>query len=1061
MADALETTFQQDIVNELVAQGWELGSSAKYDREHALYPEDVVGFMSEAHPEQWAKFCKMYPENPQASILRSVAKALEKKGTLEVLRKHFSDRGARIQMCRFKPDHGLNEDTQRQYAFNRLRVVPELIYSPNGYDGRLDLTLFVNGIPVATMELKSEFKQSVQNAVNQYKKDRPPKDKTTRKAEPLLTFKRGALVHFAVSQEEAYMCTRLAGKSSFFLPFNKGTEDGAAGNPPPHDPTSYATEYLWKKVLQPDNFLRILGRFLHLEVKEVTDWEGHTRKKETMIFPRFHQWEAVNKLVDTARDEGPGHKYLIQHSAGSGKSNSIAWTAHQLSSLHNAEDQKVFDSVIVITDRTVLDNQLQETIYQFDHRRGLVTRVSREYGDGSKSEQLATALEEATSIIIVTIQTFPFVLKMLQERTSLQGRTYAVIADEAHSSQTGATAQKLREVLNLEQLDPNEELGADELLQASVSARSDSDRISYFAFTATPKPRTLELFGRRPKPELPASKENRPEAFHVYTMRQAIEEHFILDVLRNYTTYSMAYKLAHTNPENDQEVDTRKGASTIAKWVRHHPHNIATKVQVIIEHFRTRVAPLLNGQAKAMVVTPSRLAAVRYKLAFDKYIRENSNCIGIQALVAFSGEVEDFESSPEPFNESNMNPGLKGRDMRKAFDTDEYQVMIVANKFQTGFDQPKLCAMYVDKKLAGVDCVQTLSRLNRTYPGKRHTFVLDFVNNADDILTAFQPYYKTATLEDVSDPNLVYDLKDKLDEQGIYHWEEVEAFVETFFSDKATQAQLMHHCRPARERFSVRYREVMGVVREAEDALRRAKVLGNSIAVKNAQSSFSEARKGKDVLDIFKRDLKRFTRFYEFVSQVIDFDDKDLEKLSIYARHLLPLLREERLDDDVDLSDIELTHYRLAKKREEQIKLENEDGALRPASDESAKPKDRETERLSEIIERMNQLFEGEFSDGDALSYARTIMTKLRENDRVMTQLQENSREQAMKGDFPTAVEDAVIESMETHTELAQQFLSKKQVKDGFARLVMDLMLEGLERQEQPIAQLFSGGSTL
>jgi len=1041
MPDALESTFQQDIIDALVASGWQVGTSSAYDREHALYPEDVVGFMSEAHPSQWAKFTKMYPENAEQALIRSVAKTLERKSTLEVLRKHYSDRGARIQMCRFKPDHGLNEETERQYACNRLRVVPELVYSPHDYIGRLDLTLFVNGIPVVTLELKSEFKQSVNNAIRQYKKDRPPTDSKTRKAEPLLTFKRGALVHFAVSQEEAYMCTRLAGDKSFFLPFNKGTEDGGAGNPP--NPNGYATEYLWKEVLQPDNFLRILGRFLHLEKKESTDWEGHKTTKETMIFPRFHQWDAVNKLVDTARAEGPGQKYLIQHSAGSGKSNSIAWTAHQLSSLHDAKDRKVFDSVIVITDRTVLDNQLQETIYQFDHRRGVVQPISREYADGSKSEQLATALEEATSIIIVTIQTFPYVLKTLQERTSLKGRTYAVIADEAHSSQTGSTAQKLREVLNLEQIEEDAVLSSQDMLQAALAARHDSDRISYFAFTATPKPKTLELFGRCPKPELPASSENIPESFHVYTMRQAIEEKFILDVLKNYSTYDMAFKLAHTNPEGDQEVDARKGATTIAKWVRHHPHNIATKVEVIIEHFRTRVATLLNGQAKAMLVTPSRLAAVRYKLAFDKYIAEHPNCLGIQAMVAFSGEIEDSENGPESFNEKNMNPNLHGRDMRKAFDTDEYQVMIVANKFQTGFDQPKLCAMYVDKKLSGVDCVQTLSRLNRTYPGKDMTFVLDFVNKPEDILVSFQPYYKVAQLEDVSEPNLVYELKDKLDDQGIYHWEEVEAFVEAFFDEKASQAQLMHHCRPARDRFSIRYKEVMTVIRRAEEVLREAKKTGNTVVISNAERSFSEAKKAKDVLDIFKRDLKRFTRFYEFASQIIDYDDEGLEKFSIYARHLLPLLREERLDDDVDITDIEMTHYRLSKKREEQIRLENEDGSLRPPSDETATAKERETERLSKIVEKMNELFEGEFSEGDALSYAHTIVTKLRENERVMTQLRENSPDQAMKGDFPSAVMDAVIESMETHSELAQQYLGKERIRDGFAKLVMDLIMKG------------------
>ena len=1044
MADPREIRFQQDIIAALQARGWLLGEAGGYDRELALYPEDVVGFMREAHPDQWAKFAKMYPQDPEGHLVRNVARQLDKQGALSVLRKGFKDRGANVRLCRFKPDHGLNEETLRQYACNRLRVVPEVTYSPHGAPGRLDLVLFAGGVPVATMELKSEFKQSAHAAIFQYKKDRPPTDPVSRKPEPLLTFKRGALVHFAVSQLDVAMCTRLAGERSYFLPFNKGTADGGAGNPP--NPGGFDTAYLWEEVLAPDNLLRILGRFLHLERKEVQQFDGSKAVRETFIFPRFHQWDAVNRLIEAARREGPGQKYLVQHSAGSGKSNSIAWTAHQLSSLYDDEERKVFDSVIVVTDRTVLDSQLQETIYQFEHAEGMISRISRDVSDGSKSQQLAEALEHAARIIIVTMQTFPFVLELLRERTTLKGRTYAVIADEAHSSQTGSTARKLREVLHVEQVEEGEELSAEGLLDLALEARKPSENISYFAFTATPKPKTLELFGRPPRPDLPPSAGNLPRAFHVYSMRQAIEEGFILDVLKNYATYEMACRLAVAGEAEDREVETRKGASTIAKWVRLHPYNISQKVAVVIEHFRAKVAPLLDGRAKAMAVTDSRKAAVRYKLAFDKYIREHPECAGIEAMVAFSGDVSDPESGPADFNEINMNPGLKGRDMRLAFDTDEYQVMIVANKFQTGFDQPKLCAMYVDKRLKGVDAVQTLSRLNRIYPGKVRTFVLDFVNKPEEILEAFQPFYQTAELADVSNPNLAYDLMDKLDEQRIYDWVEVEAFVRVFFDKKAEQSALLAHCRPALDRYRARYREVMEVVRTAEKELTLAKSQGDAVAMRNAELSLKEARKTKDALDLFRKDLRSFIRFYEFASQIIEFGDRDLESLTIYGRHLLPLLREERLEEEIDLSDVEMTHYRLALQREEDIRLDKDaEAKLEPTSAIGSRtPDERKTEKLSEIVARMNELFNGEFTEGDALNYARTIADKLRENERVIEQVRANTPEQAMLGDFPNAVQDAVIESMETHKDLAMQFLGNERVQKGFVRLLMEMLVKGL-----------------
>ncbi|WP_204369186.1 type I restriction endonuclease subunit R [Methylocucumis oryzae] len=757
---------------------------------------------------QSKKFLERVASQLNKSDPNAANKELRTFGTLGVLRHELRDRGTRFSLCQFKPEHDLNPETLARYQNNRCRVVPELVYSPwataqqlaetgsKAKAWRIDLVLFVNGLPIATLELKSEFKQAVHNAIKQYKTTRLPVDPVTKKPEPLLTFKRGALVHFAVSQYEVYMATRLEGADTYFLPFNKGTQDGGAGNDIPDDVDRYATDYLWNEVLVSENLLNILARFVHLQIEEKEDWEGRKYKKEALIFPRYHQWDVVKKLVSAARSEGPGHKYLIQHSAGSGKSNSIAWTAHQLSSLYDANGHKQFDSVIIVTDRTVLDDQLQDTIYQFEHVDGVVGRINNKEGDGSKSEKLAAALEKSQPIIIVTIQTFPYVLRAIENSVSLKERCYAIIADEAHSSQSGSTARQLKEVLMIEASEDNEEeVTTEDILDAAIASRRASKNVSYFAFTATPKTKTLELFGRCPDPNQAPSKDNLPAAYHVYSMRQAIEEGFILDVLKNYTNYKVAYHLALAIQGTDQEVESKKAKVKLNQWVRLHDYNISQKVQIIVEHFKDNVMGLLGGQAKAMVVTSSRKEAVRYKLSFDKYIKDKGYQ-NIHALVAFSGEVEFNSKDPnteglmgEKFSESSMNPNLKSRDMRKAFDTDDYQVMLVANKFQTGFDQPKLCAMYVDKKLANVECVQTLSRLNRTYPGKAETgtFVLDFFNEPDDILQAFQPYYQTAELADVSDPDLIFDLYDKLRAANIFTWQEVEQFCDAFFCQKQKQ----------------------------------------------------------------------------------------------------------------------------------------------------------------------------------------------------------------------------------------------------------------------------------
>lgn len=1079
---ANELNFHKDMISQLRANGWLLGQSDHYNRDLALYPEDLLAFVQQTQHSQWQKYCKIHQDNPEQKLLERVAEQLAKAnpnvadtelrtfGTLGVLRHELRTRGVRFSLCQFRPEHELNPETLARYQQNRLRVVPELVYSPwatkehleetgiKAKAWRIDLVLFVNGIPVATLELKSEFKQAVESAIKQYKTTRLPVDPKTKNAEPLLTFKRGALVHFAVSQYEVYMTTRLAGADTFFLPFNKGTKEGGAGNDSPQDIDHYATDYLWNEVLLPDNLLTILGRYVHLQIEEKEDWQGVKFRTETMIFPRYHQWDVVNKLIAAARQEGAGNKYLIQHSAGSGKSNSIAWTAHQLSSLYTEEGSKLFDSVIVVTDRTVLDAQLQDTIYQFEHVDGVVGRINTDEGEGSKSEKLAEALTKAQPIIIVTIQTFPFVLRAIEDDVNLKERHYAVIADEAHSSQTGSTARKMKEVLMTEAHGEEDELTAEDILDATVASRRASKNLSYFAFTATPKAKTLELFGRLPKPDKVPSKTNRPEPFHVYSMRQAIEEGFILDVLKNYTNYRVAYNLAMKIQATDQEVESKRARVKLNQWVRLHDYNIAQKVQVIIEHFRDNVMSLLGGQAKAMVVTSSRKEAVRYKLGFDKYL-STMGYADIHAMVAFSGEVEFSESDPNPagllgekFTETskNMNPGLKGRDMRKAFDTDDYQVMIVANKFQTGFDQPKLCAMYVDKKLGGVDCVQTLSRLNRTYPGKADsgTFVLDFINDPQDILDAFQPYYQTAELADVSDPDLVFDLYDKLREAGIFLWHEVEQFCDAFLTKSKSNAALANICKPAVDRWKIRYKSAIEAYKEARGIFERTKKTGDPVLIANAENSFKECKKEKDRLEIFKKDLGSYVRFYEFMSQIVAYDDRNLEKLSLYARNLRPMLREAELDDDdIDLGGVILSHYRLSKIHQQSLKLAENSAEYRLEPGDglgAAKPRDQQEELISQIISRLNELFiTDNLTDQDLVNYAYTIRDKVRENELVMLQIANNSPEQAMLGDFTKAVDDAILGSHEAHHNQMMQLLADPKKAAGFARVVFDLLQQG------------------
>lgn len=1060
MADSKEAQFQQDIIDALAAQGWLVGTASGYDRRTALYTEDVLGYFKDAWPERWDKFAKANPNNPDDVLVQKLVRELEQSGTLDVLRHGFKLPAVKVELCSFQPDHGMNPDTLKRYQCNRLRVVPEVSYSPHAreagssgqsYNPRLDLVLFVNGIPTATLELKSEFKQSVENAKRQYRQDRPVKDPLTRKPEPLLTFKRGALVHFAVGQNEVAMTTKLAGKDTFFLPFNLGSEEGGAGNPQPEDHSQYATGYLWQRLLQPDAWLKVLGRFLHMDKKISEGFDGTPVTKETMVFPRYHQWEVVNRLINTTRAEGPGKRYLIQHSAGSGKSNSIAWTAHQLASLYDDAGQRLFNSVIVITDRTVLDKQLQDTIYQFEHAQGVVKQINRETSSQSKSEQLAEALAEQTRIIIVTIQTFPALFDALDKYPKLASGRYAVIADEAHSSQTGSSASKLKQILGSDALE-GEEISAEELLDAAVQARQPNERISYYAFTATPKAKTLELFGRPADPTLPPSSSNKPEAFHLYSMRQAIEEGFILDVLRNYTTYSTAWKIAHPDGEDD-EVDSKKARIKLARWVRLHPYNISQKVEIIVEHFRANICHLLGGQAKAMVVTSSRQEAVRYQLAVQAYVKQ-MGYKDVHPLVAFSGSVLPDGVIPEEVTESSslLNPGLNGRDLAEAFDTQDFNVMIAANKYQTGFDQPKLCAMYVDKKLQGVDCVQTLSRLNRTFGDSKPTFILDFFNDAKDILDAFLPYYTKAELTDVTDPQIIYDLQKKLDAEGIYHWQEVEAFAMAFFDPKAAASKLSYYCQPAKERFAKRYAFSQESRLHALDFKRTAEANGDSAGLKKAEHALKEAGEQVDQLDLFKKNLQSFVRLYEFLSQIVPYEDRELEQLCVYAKHLHPLLRIDRLqEDDVDVGELQLTHYRLSKRAEHQLRLSEEGGdyTLKPGSDVgSGKPHDPEKKRLSEIIDALNDIFGAEVSDDDQLQFLTGIAQRISRQEDVMAQVNSHSVEQVMHGLFPKRVLDTVLDAMTDHEKLSLEVLDNETKSRAFALVILKMLktAAGLEQ---------------
>jgi type I restriction enzyme R subunit len=1020
-----EIHFEVEIAEHLGQHGWvyEEGVSAQYDRVQALFPEDVIAWVQESQPEAWQALAKGHGLAADTRLLDQLRQNLDTRGTLDVLRNGIElfPVKSKIALAQFRPASGINTAIMTRFAANRLRVVRQVRYS-EGNENCLDLVFFLNGLPVATVELKSDFTQSVKDAVDQYRFDRHPQPKG-QKAEPLLSFLGGALVHFAVSNSEAQMTTRLAGPATRFLPFNKG-DNGGAGNPP--SPSGHRTSYLWEEVWERESFLDILGRYL---VTEKDDKKKLTR----YLFPRYHQLDATRKLLNAVKAEGAGGKYLIQHSAGSGKTNSIAWTAHFFADLHDAQHKKVFDSIIVVSDRNVIDQQLQDAIFDFQRTTGVVTSIKGV--SGSKSKELAEALSGDKKIVVCTIQTFPFALEKVRELAASEGKRFAVIADEAHSSQTGEAAAKLKQVLSAEEwqeIEEGGEVGFDDVLRAQMTARTADTGITYVAFTATPKAKTLELFGRRPEPDQPAGPTNLPEAFHVYSMRQAIEEGFILDVLENYTTYKLAFKLAHEGKEYDEtEVERSTAIKGIMRWVRLHPYNISQKVQVVVEHYLENVQPLLAGHAKAMVVVGSRLEAVRWQLAMQKYIQ--SRGYRLTALVAFSGEVNDKSSGEDPFTETSklLNPNLRGRDIREAFKTDEYQILLVANKFQTGFDQPMLCGMYVDKRLGGIQAVQTLSRLNRAYSGnfgvKDTTFVLDFVNEAEEVLEAFRTYYETATLEDITDPNLVYNLRAKLDAAGHYDEFEVDRVAAVELNPDSKQGDLVRALEPVADRLVRQFKT-------AHDRWKAAKLAANDSAVEDAHAEM-------ETLTLFKRDMGSFGHAYTFLSQIFDYGNTGLEKRSIFYKRLMPLLEFGREREGVDLSQVVLTHHILRDRGNRPLPLgEGDSPTLKPLTDAgSGSVQEKEKARLGEIIAKVNDLFGADTTEGDKLVYVNDVIKgKLMESDTLRQQAVSNSKEQfANSPDLNHELLNAIMDASSALSSLTKQALDSEQIRSGLKEVLL------------------------
>ncbi|MFN9339103.1 MAG: type I restriction endonuclease subunit R [Candidatus Kapaibacterium sp.] len=991
MSITTEHTFETALVQTLIEQGgYTEGNAPDYSPELGMFSDEVIMFLQQSQPKRWQKIVSIHGADAENRVIQRLYKELDLRGSLDVLRNGFVDYGVRFQMAYFQPASGLNPDAVDLYNKNNLKVYRQVFYSINNRNS-VDVLLSLNGIPVATIELKNQFTgQDVGNALKQYSTTRDNR-------EILFAFKKRSLVHFAVDQDEVFMTTKLDGSKTYWLPFNKGANNGK-GNP--QNPDGYRTAYLWENILQKDSWMEIIQRFVHLQTEEI-EVEGKIYKKENLIFPRYHQLDAVRSIGNNVLHVGIGKNYLIQHSAGSGKSNSIAWLAYRLSSLHNAVNERIFDSVIVVTDRKVLDQQLQNTIYQFEHKTGVVQKIDKD------STQLAAALGYGTNIIITTLQKFPFVVDKVGE---LPERRYAVIIDEAHSSQGGEASKKLKEVLaskTLEQAitdDTDDYTGDDfirEHIERSAAARGQQPNISFFAFTATPKYKTLQVFGDK-------DEKGKPKPFHLYSMRQAIEEGFILDVLQNYTTYELYFKLTKAI-EEDPNLNKKKAAKAIGKFVSLHPHNLAQKTEIMIEHFRDIVAKKIGGKAKAMLVCGSRLHAKRYYEEFGRYIKSKGYESEIKILVAFSGKVVD-DNAPDGVSEPQIT-GYSEKEIPTVFEKDEYKILIVADKYQTGFDQPLLHTMYVDKKLSGVKAVQTLSRLNRMHPGKEDTFVLDFANDRQTILDSFQPYYEVTSVTEETDINHLYDLKARLDEFQVYWTQEIEAFANVYFDPKTKLNN------PKQQKYLYAF---------TDPAIDRFKAITE-----------------EEKQDEFKKGLRSWTNLYAFLSQIMPFVDSEFEKFYAYAKLLQTRLPKRELSESLHLDDeVALEYYRLQKIKEGSIELQKgEEGELSGTSEAGLKRAKDEEALLSEIINVLNDRFGTEFEEADKLFFDQ-IEAELMDDETLQTQARVNKID-TFKFAFNDKFIDKLIGRMDQNQEIFEKILEDK----VFGDLVKELMMKKIYKK--------------
>lgn len=976
-----EKAFQTVIKNYLIQENdYTESYNENYDRALALDKKSFFTFLESTQEEAVTRLKEIYGSNYKPKVLNNLHKELRKNGSHYVLKHGYKDYGVQLNLAYFKPPTDLNPDQYLLYQQNILSVTEELVYDSQKRD-RIDLVIFLNGIPIITMELKNSFTgQTCKDAIKQFKYDRSSKDQ-------LFKFKERSIVNFAVDTEEVYMATKLNGSSTAFLPFNKGY-NGGGGNLPIEG--KLKTQFLWEEILKKDSLLEIIHKFVYLEVKEKNLPDGRKKTAETVIFPRYHQLDSVRKILNHAQKKKAGNKYLVQHSAGSGKTNSITWLSHRLASLHDDKNEVVFHGVIVITDRIVLDRQLQNAIYRMEHKVGLVAKI--EEGSG----QLAKELEKGTKIIISTIQKFPFVLEKL---TGKEGKRYAIIIDEAHSSTSGKSMMSLKETLSLEEAEDfakkeeEQEVDTEDQINAQLEKFVDTSNISFFAFTATPKPSTLRLFGI--PYQLEKGTEVKYKAFHVYSMRQAIEEGFILDVLKNYMTYKMYYNV-NKRIEEDPAFDKSKATKEIVRYVTLHPHNISQKTEIIIEHFRNHIMQKIGGKAKAMLVTSSRLHAVRYKLQFDEYIRRKGYR-DLRILVAFSGSVND---AGVEHTEPHMNHGISENSLPKEFEKEESRILIVANKYQTGFDQPKLHTMYVDKKLSGVKAVQTLSRLNRIFPGKEDTFVLDFVNDPTDIRKSFQPFYQTTVLENDIDPNDIYGLQKKIFDKQVINKEDVVQFTDLFYKKKpsATDQAVMNNL--------------------VENSIQR-------------MSDFSR----EELID-YRNLCKKFINLYSLIIQVAPFIDTEVHRLSIYLRYLIKKIEIES-PGGVDITDkVLLEYYKLEKQEEIPIYLDphDEEGVSIDAGRESHVAES-VTDTLSHIIQVLNEKFGTDFSESEKLAVEQ-IRNNLKANADLAVKAQNNTYD-----DFKYAFEPSFLEGVIHEYDKNQSFYGKVLQNEEFREKLMSLLM--------------------